>query len=344
MMEVLYTLVNAPEHALPGHPESPDRFAQINCWRHSPPIAAMHWVEAAPASEADVLRVHSKRLVAEIAAHSRTATHTIEPAPTYAGVGTLEAAYAAAGGVLSLARTIIQTASFPAPSRAFALVRPPGHHAEHDVAQGFCLFNNIAIAAADALSQGVESVAIVDFDVHHGNGTQAIFEHEPRVAFLSCHQEFIYPGTGDIDDVPHARGRLVNFPLPAGAGDDALMCMAEKLLPGWLAANKPKLLLVSAGFDGHFNDPLAGLTMTAAGYYRFTQHLLQLAEEYCAGKVIFVLEGGYNPACIAACAHAVFSALVGEPCPSGLEITRPNRPIRYNLAQRLELVLKYHRF
>jgi acetoin utilization deacetylase AcuC-like enzyme len=192
------------------------------------------------------------------------------------------------------------------------LVRPPGHHAEPEAAMGFCLLNNIAIAARFALANGIQKLLIFDFDAHHGNGTQAVFWDEPRAAFFSTHQENIYPfRTGFLDEAPHARGRIVNLPLPARAGDaDFVRIAGEALAP--LAKNfAPQMIFVSAGFDSHWADPLAELGLSSAGYFALAQSLVELADEHCGGKLVFTLEGGYNPKNVASGVEAVLCALTG---------------------------------
>jgi acetoin utilization deacetylase AcuC-like enzyme len=192
---------------------------------------------------------------------------------------------------------------------AFAIIRPPGHHAEPDRAMGFCLFNNVAIAAAAALQSGLERVAVIDYDAHHGNGTQAAFITDPRVAYLSIHQWGIYPGTGWLDDAPLARGRILNVPLGENSGDNTYRRIAEEIIVPFLESFRPQLMLVSAGFDAHWNDPLTGLGLSSTGFYGLSRALVELADEICFGKVVFVLEGGYDPANVAHGARGVFAAL-----------------------------------
>jgi acetoin utilization deacetylase AcuC-like enzyme len=177
--------------------------------------------------------------------------------------------------------------------RVFCAVRPPGHHATRDTAMGFCLFNNIAVAALHALDvHALERVAIVDFDVHHGNGTQAIFEHDRRVLFASSHQWPLYPGSGAHNDT--GSGNIVNAPLPAGAdGTRFRQAWTEELLPA-VDAFAPQLLLVSAGFDAHAQDPLAQLKLEAADYAWITRELVRIARRHCAGRIVSTLEGGYD--------------------------------------------------
>jgi acetoin utilization deacetylase AcuC-like enzyme len=174
---------------------------------------------------------------------------------------------------------------------------------------GFCLFNNIAIGARVAIEEGLERVLILDYDAHHGNGTQAAFLHEERVAFLSAHQWGIYPGSGWIEDAPHAKKRIVNVPLPARAGDKVYERVADQIFQPFVESFKPQMLFISVGFDAHWNDPITMLGLSSAGYFTLAQKVVALAEEFCGGKIVFVLEGGYDPVNVANGAGGVFDAL-----------------------------------
>jgi len=187
-------------------------------------------------------------------------------------------------------------------------VRPPGHHATSDTAMGFCLFNNLAVAAAQALSKhGLERVAIADFDVHHGNGSQAIFEAEPRVQFLSSHQLPLYPDTGRANE--RGVGNILNVPLPPGAGSAQFRAAwGEQLLPA-LDAFRPQLLLVSAGFDAHWRDPLAQLQLDADDFAWLTAALVAIADRHAQGRVVSSLEGGYDLQALRECSVAHVQAL-----------------------------------
>ena len=192
-------------------------------------------------------------------------------------------------------------------SRALVMVRPPGHHAEADRAMGFCLYSNIAVGAAYARSRGSARVAIVDYDVHHGNGTQAIFYEDPTVLFISSHQFPFYPGTGAASETGRGAGVgfTLNLPLDMGTKDDVVERQyAEQVLPK-LQEFKPDLLMVSAGFDAHELDPLGQLRLTTAGIGRLTQMLVSAADELCSGRIVIVTEGGYDLAAIEDCLRAV---------------------------------------
>jgi acetoin utilization deacetylase AcuC-like enzyme len=247
-------------------------------------------------------------MLREFEAACRQGPGITDYAPTYVTPSTFADAILAAGATLDCTHAVLAGEA----QNAFAIVRPPGHHAEPKASMGFCLLNNIAIATRQALSEGIGKALIVDFDVHHGNGTQAVFFEEPRVAFLSTQQENIYPfRTGFIEDAPQARGRIVNVPLPARAGDNAFARIAEEVLTPLAERFKPEMMFVSAGFDSHWDDPLAELGLSSAGYYRYAKRLVELAGQFCGGKIVFVLEGGYNPRNVASGVDAVLSALTG---------------------------------
>ena len=177
---------------------------------------------------------------------------------------------------------------------------------------GFCIFNNIAITARDALERGINRVAIVDYDAHHGNGTQAAFIDDERVAYCSTHQWGIYPGTGWYEEAPNAKKRIVNVPLPAGSGDKTYERIANEIFAPFIQSFKPELILVSAGFDAHWNDPITSLGLSTAGFFILSKKLVDLAEEHCGGKIVFVLEGGYNATNLANGSAAVFAALMNK--------------------------------
>ncbi len=307
-MTTAYAFVPSPYHVYPGHPEAPDRFELL-----APRLASFgaEALQVHAASRAEVGRVHRPGLIDGLEAACRRGTAIIDPAPTYITSSTFADALLAAGATLDCARAVLSGEA----QNAFAIVRPPGHHAEPDRAMGFCLFNNVAIAACDAVAASrlrSQRIAIVDYDAHHGNGTQAAFIDDPRVAYLSTHQWGIYPGTGRATEAPQARQRIVNVPLPARAGDRLFEYIAEALLEPFIRSFKPDLMLVSAGFDAHWNDPITTLGLSTAGFHMFSKRLVDLAGQYCAGRIVFVLEGGYDPANLANGASAVFAALLGS--------------------------------
>jgi acetoin utilization deacetylase AcuC-like enzyme len=307
-MTTACTLVPSPEHIFPGHEEAPSRFQYLGNWDSKP--YHVSFLDPEPAARETVLAVHSERMLRDFEAACRMGPGITDYAPTYVTPSTYADAFLAAGATLTCTRAVMDGRAH----NAFAIVRPPGHHAEPEAAMGFCLLNNIAIAARYALTSGLSRVLIFDFDAHHGNGTQAAFWNEPRAAFFSTHQENIYPfRTGFIDEAPHARGRIVNLPLPPRAGDRVFARVASDALTPLVEKFSPEMIFVSAGFDSHWDDPLAELGLSSAGYFSLAQTLVTLAESHCDGKIVFVLEGGYNPKNIASGVDAVLSALTGSP-------------------------------
>ncbi len=307
-MSIACSLVLSPGHVFPGHEEAPSRFQYLGGWDSKP--YRVEFIAPEPADLAQVTAVHSERMLRGFEAACRQGPGITDFAPTYVTPSTYADAFLAAGATLACTRAVLagQAAS------GFAIVRPPGHHAEPEAAMGFCLLNNIAIAARSALNSGLERALIVDFDVHHGNGTQAVFADEPRLSFFSTQQENIYPfRSGHLHDLPAGRGRIVNLPLPARSGDAAFALIAEQVLTPLVEAFKPGMIFVSAGFDSHWDDPLAELGLSSAGYHAYALRLRQLADAFCGGRILFVLEGGYNPRNVASGVDAVLCALADVP-------------------------------
>lgn len=304
-MQTVYAFVPSPGHHYPDHPERPARLDVLE-----PRLSSFdaELLKASPASREEVALVHAPKLIARLEEVCRNeAPGIIDYAPTYVTRSSFDDALLAAGGVLACSRAVMDGDA----RNAFAIVRPPGHHAEPDRAMGFCIFNNVAIAARDALTRGMDRVMVIDYDAHHGNGTQAAFLNDERMAFLSAHQWGIYPGTGWVTDAPHAKGRIVNVPLPARAGDTVYERVADGIFKPFVESFRPQMILVSVGFDAHWNDPITMLGLSTAGYFMLAKKVLALAEEYCGGKVVFVLEGGYDPVNVANGAEAVFIAATG---------------------------------
>ncbi|NLN69375.1 MAG: histone deacetylase [Chloroflexi bacterium] len=302
---VFCTFYDAPEHNFPGHPESPRRLQHVQGWIQAPPYPEMVWLSFKPALAGDILLVHHKDLLQAVQDASRQGPHEIDAAPTYVTHASYHAALMAAGATLAVSRRILTEES----GRGFAIVRPPGHHAEPDRAMGFCLFNNVAIAAADALARSIRKVAILDFDAHHGNGTQALFSNNPQVAYLSIHEENLYPGSGDLHATPHARGRIINVPMPSSAGPEAYLSVFQEIVKPWLIQFDAEMLMVSAGFDSHFSDPLTATTLDTGTFFQITRMLIDLADAHCHGRILFVLEGGYDPQALHDNLQACLSAL-----------------------------------
>lgn len=305
-MTTAYTWVTSPEHIYTDHPEQPARLDELE---PRLPGFEIEKLEAAPATRAEIALVHAPHLIEAVEASSRMGPNIIDYAPTFVTQTSFADALLASGSTLCGVRAVWAGEA----ANAFSIVRPPGHHAEPSRAMGFCLFNNIAIAARDALERGANRILVVDYDAHHGNGTEAAFWNDERLAYISTHQWGIYPGTGTMDEAPHAKGRIVNVPLPAYAGDACFGLISEQLIAPMVKSFQPGMILVSAGFDSHWDDPLTALGLSSAGFYSISKHLVELADEHCKGKIVFVLEGGYSPRNVANGASAVFAALTGKP-------------------------------
>jgi acetoin utilization deacetylase AcuC-like enzyme len=290
----------------PGHPERPERatvmqFVAAECRRRGAEV-----VEPAPATDRELCRVHDRDYVSSL---RETAGRAIALDPdTFTSPDSYDVACLAAGAAVDAVDHVLRTGG-----RTFAMVRPPGHHAERHKAMGFCLFNNVAIGAAHARAQGVPRVAIVDFDVHHGNGTQAAFYDDPSVLFLSSHQYPYYPGSGDVADVGAGAGAgfTVNMPLEAGATDGDLALLYETIALPVLRQFRPDVMLVSAGFDAYENDPLGGMRLTVNGFAQLASMLVEVADECCDGKLVLVTEGGYDLPGLAGSLRVVADALGG---------------------------------
>lgn len=334
-MKTIYSYVPSLTHVYPDHPERPGRFEVLE-----PRLKSFdaELIEATPATREEIASVHNPKLISALEEVCRDqAPSVIDYAPTYVTKSSFDDALLAAGGVLTCSRAVLKGEA----QNAFAIVRPPGHHAEPDRAMGFCIFNNVAIAARDAIANGMERVAIIDYDAHHGNGTQAAFLNDERIAFLSAHQWGIYPGTGWIEDAPQAKKRVVNVPLLAYAGDQVYEQIVEKIFVPFIDSFKPQMILVSVGFDAHWSDPITMLGLSTAGYFMLAKKVMALAEEYCKGKIVFVLEGGYDPANVANGAAAVFAAATGKGTVEGNDANPNKEP---DCESRIEQIRQWHGF
>ena len=304
-MTTVYSFVSSSRHIYPDHPEQPSRFDLL-----APRLDyfGAQILDVKSATRDEAARVHHPKMISALEDACKQGPAIIDSAPTFVTKTSFDDALLAAGGTLSCTHAVLSGSA----RNAFAIIRPPGHHAEPDRAMGFCIFNNVAIAARDALARGLKRVAIMDYDAHHGNGTQAAFLDDERVAYLSTHQWGIYPGTGWYEEAPHAKKRIVNVPLPAGAGDKTYKRIADEIFVPFIQSFKPELILVSAGFDAHWNDPITTLGLSTAGFYMLSKKLVDMAEEHCGGKIVFVLEGGYNATNLANGSAAVFAALMNK--------------------------------
>ena len=288
----------------PGHPERVERAEVMQ-------VATSKWAKGggkvlAPrqATDEDLRRIHDADHI-ETIRKLRGRPSMLDP-DTFTSPQSDEVARLAAGAVLTGVDHVLGGAKR---SRALAMVRPPGHHAERDRAMGFCLYNNIAIGAAYARAKGIDRVAIVDYDVHHGNGTQHSFYADPTVLFVSSHQFPFYPGTGAANETGTGAGAgfTLNIPLSAGATDQIYDdAYRTKVIPAVQKFN-PGLLMISAGFDLHERDPLAGMEVTTEGIGKLTAQLIAAADELCEGRVVFVTEGGYDTKALYECLEKVIA-------------------------------------
>jgi acetoin utilization deacetylase AcuC-like enzyme len=282
-----------------GHPERPARLQAILDALEAPGFASLDRREAPPASIEQIATVHDRDYVEGLLRAVPKAGLTQLDPDTALSPHSGEAALRAAGAVAAA----VDAVATGEVANAFCAVRPPGHHAERAAAMGFCLFNNVAIGAMRGrLRHGLGRVAVMDFDVHHGNGTQHMFENDASLFYASTHQWPLYPGTGASEE--RGVGNICNAPLPAGAGSaEFRAAMSREVLPA-IAAFKPDLLMISAGFDAHRADPLAALELETEDFAWATAELMAVAAECCAGRVVSTLEGGYDLAALATSAAA----------------------------------------
>ena len=295
------------EHDTGQHPENADRLRGIITALDRYGIPESDLLKPEPVDLDLLAHVHDARYIAAIEKAARSGGGYWDY-DTIISPASYDAALLAAGAATAAVDSAIAGMSVP-----FALVRPPGHHALHASAMGFCLFNNVAVAAQHAIEKhGLERVMIVDWDVHHGNGTQDLFYTRPDVFFFSTHQYPFYPGTGALDETGSGAGEAftLNVPLPGGVDDAGYKQVFEQLLAPALYRYNPQLILISAGYDAHIADPIGGMAVTSAGFYQLAQFVREIADdiEECGGRVAAVLEGGYN---IAALATSVVATIAG---------------------------------
>ena len=274
------------------HPENPERLKGIYHMLEEIDQTGLVYVPARAATEDEIALVHDRGYIKTVKETAGKGQKRLDP-DTVTSAKSYDAACKAAGGFLEL----IDASMSGEIDNGFALVRPPGHHAESGKAMGFCIFNNIAIGARYAAKKyGLGRVLIVDFDLHHGNGTQHSFYEDASVLYMSTHQYPYYPGTGWYDEVGQGKGKgyTVNLPLSYGMGDADYVHLFKEVIVPVSGLFKPEILLVSAGFDTHRNDPLGGMAVTEHGFARMTRMLMDMAGHDCGGKALFVLEGGYD--------------------------------------------------
>jgi acetoin utilization deacetylase AcuC-like enzyme len=296
-----------------GHPERPERLKAVHA-ALAARASELEALEPRRASDEEILRVHSAEHLRNVAGAAARAPAQLDP-DTYVSPESLEVALLAAGASVDLALRVARGQA----DCAFAAVRPPGHHAESMRAMGFCLFNNVAIATRALQAEaGVERVLVLDWDVHHGNGTQHSFEEDPTVLYVSTHQFPYYPGTGDFAEAGRGpgEGATLNVPLPAGCGDEEYLGAVQRLVAPAARAFEPEMLLVSCGFDAHADDPLAAMSVSEQGYRGMAQVVRALADDLCGGRLVFVLEGGYALSGLEQGTRAVLDAVVpAQPSP-----------------------------
>jgi acetoin utilization deacetylase AcuC-like enzyme len=293
-----------------GHPERADRLRVVQERVVAEP--GLVRLTARPATDEELGRVHDRELIALVDASSGRPRVRFD-ADTSTSAASSEAARLAAGSLVELCDAVLAGHV----ANGLALVRPPGHHAERDRAMGFCLYNNVAVAARALRARGVGRVAIVDWDLHHGNGTQHSFEDDPSVLYVSTHQYPYYPGTGAADEVGRGAGagRTLNVPCPAGFGDAEFARVFDEAILPVLRQFAPQFVLVSAGFDCDGRDPLGGLRLTPAGIARMARALVDLAHEQAQGRIVAVLEGGYDLGALVDGVGVLLDALEGGTAP-----------------------------
>jgi acetoin utilization deacetylase AcuC-like enzyme len=312
------------EHITPeNHPERPERLKMT-----LEVLRALNWLERdglvqlapRPATEDELAAVHDRRYIQKVKAAVRKVAERQDSGgrktrffatDTYISAGSYEAAIKAAGAPITAIDAIMKGDV----DNAYCLVRPPGHHAVRESAMGFCLFNNVAVAARYAIDQyGLERVMIIDYDVHHGNATQEMFYSDPRVLYFSIHQAPFYPGTGLSDERGEGAGlgTTINVPLPATTGYETYEPVFRQVMAPAADRYNPQLILVSAGFDAHWKDPLGGMYLSTAGFAKLTGIIIELAQYLCSGRLILVQEGGYDLYAMAGCVATCINLLLGD--------------------------------
>jgi acetoin utilization deacetylase AcuC-like enzyme len=321
----IYAHPISADHYAPGHPESPERVrVAVAALQRSSHASLLHWPEVRPVDPSLVAAVHSAAQVRKVENLASTGGGWIDP-DTFVVPASYSASLHAAGAAVQATADVLKGSE----QNGFAVMRPPGHHATQNRSMGFCLFNSVAIAAEWAIrAGGAQRVAIVDIDVHHGNGTQDIFYDRPDVLYLSTHQFPYYPGTGRVEDVGthDGAGATVNLPLMGGCGDDTYRDAMARVIAPALRRFQPNLILVSLGFDAHWVDPLAQMRLSTTGYAESLAQLFDLAQELCEGHLVFLLEGGYDLQAIEEGCLAAASILLRQPPDHGRLGRGPSAP------------------
>lgn len=329
------------EHDTGSHPENKERLVSImNLLENSGLKDKLVALSPRMATEGELLTNHSQEHITRVESASERGGAWLD-GDTFASRASYKAALYSVGGLLRAVDAVLNGEV----SSAFALVRPPGHHATREQSMGFCLFNNVAIAARYAQQQhALKRVLIVDFDVHQGNGTQESFYQDPDVLYFSSHLYPYYPGTGDVDEIGigAGKGATVNVPLPSGCGDIEYQQVYQEILAPIARRFKPETILVSAGYDTHWSDQLAMMQLSVTGFANITGIIKELADELCDGRLVFTLEGGYNLEAIAYGVKATFEVLLGNS-----EIDDPLGPPRYggqapSIVQLFDRIKKTH--
>jgi acetoin utilization deacetylase AcuC-like enzyme len=297
------------EHDTGNHCETAQRLVEIMALLQKRGITEKAVsIPPRPASIDELLAIHSREHIARIERVSLGGGGWLD-GDTVTSPSSYDAALYAAGGLIEAVDAVLEDKV----ESAFGLVRPPGHHATQNQAMGFCLFNNVAIAARHALNK-VDRILIADFDVHHGNGTQDLFYSEPHILYFSTHQYPHYPGTGRVEEIGagEGEGTTINVPLPGGCGDEEYLRVYNEVLAPSAERFRPDLILVSAGYDTHWADLLSSMLVSTAGFAQITMILKRLADELCKGRLVFTLEGGYDLAAISQSVRATIEVLLGE--------------------------------
>ncbi len=323
------------KHDLRGHPENRQRLETIlRVLKEHKMLDRLTPIAPQPVSPERLERCHSRPYIEQVRRVAQQGGGHLDM-DTYVRPASYDAALMAAGGLVEATRAVLEGEV----DNAFALVRPPGHHALRERGMGFCLFNNVAVAARYALSEkGLDRVLIVDFDVHHGNGTQDEFEADPAVMYISTHQYPHYPGTGHWREtgIGPGAGTVVNVPLGGGVGDEGFARIFAEVIGPAARRFQPDLILVSAGYDAHWDDPLAYMQLSVGGYAAIARALQDLAAELCGGRLVFTLEGGYHLTALAYSILSTFAVLLGDemlpPDPLGPS-PRSERPVDDVIAQ-----------